>query len=371
MNMKRAVCALVTITTMALAGCGGGGGGSSPMSSNNMNGIPTTPTTPTPPGNTGGGNSSLTESQLYGDIDTYSEVAANAPGFGSITQSSNGNGISTDRVETALHADGNLTVTVSAGNGTESLKLDSRQHQHTNLTGTAWLSNSPIRQGWSRNGWVLSKSDTNNVAISVAYTVWENSDPTNYLAGGYWTKTNGTSVTEMGMFGDFGTGSVFGYYDDQNRPWQRPITGTATYRGDAEGPYTRDGDAGVWWGELVLNANFATNSINGCVGCDEVLVDTGIYVYEIEDLSQDDYTRESLYISLEGTNNINNDGSFNGTLELVNHGTDIPVSSSQGKWGGLFSENTGTTSTPAFAAGTLAGTAENIGFIGILFGEQP
>ena len=364
MNMKRAVCTLVTITTMVLAGCGGGGGGSSPMSSNNMNDTPTTPTTPTV--------MSLTESQLYGDIAKYGEVANNGTNFGSITQSSNGNnGISTDRVETVLKANGELTVIVRDGSGDVSLELDSSQHEIEDLNGTVWTSDSETPTGWSRNAWVLSKNDTNNVVLSVAYTLWENSDITNYLAGGYWIKANGTDVTEMGTFGDAGTGSVFSYYDEQNSPWQRPITGTATYLGDAEGAYTEDGDAGVWWGELKLNANFATNSINGCVGCSEVN-DTGIYTYTtIDDLKKDNYTRENLYISLGGTNNINNDGSFNGTLELVNYDTNSPVSSSQGKWGGLFSENTGTTSTPAYAAGTLAGTAGTTGFIGVLAGSQP
>ena len=105
MNMKRAVCALVTITTMALAGCGGGGGGSSPMSSNNINDTPTTPTTPTPPGNTGGGDSmpttfaGLTSTTAENAQHAAAQVADAIPRFGSVTQSSNTvNNITQDQV---------------------------------------------------------------------------------------------------------------------------------------------------------------------------------------------------------------------------------------------------------------------------------
>lgn len=93
MNTMRPVLCFAVIATMALAGCGGGGGGSSPMT-----GMP--PTQPPPAERA---PSQLTESQLYGDIDTYRNVATNSPAFGSITQSS----ISTDRVETTLDANGN------------------------------------------------------------------------------------------------------------------------------------------------------------------------------------------------------------------------------------------------------------------------
>ena len=70
----------------------------------------------------------------------------------------------------------------------------------------------------------------------------------------------------MGTFGDAGEGSVFSYYDGQNSSWQRPITGTATYLGEAEGAYVdSDGEAGVWWSRLMLSADFATNSISACI----------------------------------------------------------------------------------------------------------
>ncbi|MDE0144501.1 MAG: hypothetical protein OXL95_01380, partial [Nitrospira sp.] len=82
-NMKRTVCILVTITTMALAGCGGGGGGGG--TTNSMGG-------------------SMPDSQQPSDATTFAELSTTAamnariaaakvadarPRFGSITQSSN------------------------------------------------------------------------------------------------------------------------------------------------------------------------------------------------------------------------------------------------------------------------------------------
>ena len=371
MNLQRLVCTLFMMTTMALAGCGGGGA-MSPMDQRGDNSSVGPPDNMMP---NGGAMTELTESQLYGDIQSYREVAANSPAFGSITQSSNGNGISTDRVETTLDANGELTLVVRDGNGAVSLELDSRQHEHTNLNGTAWMDDSDedFPQNWSGNGWVLSKQDGNDVVVALAYTAWNNTDVTDYLAGGYWIKGNEQGVTEMGTFGDAGEGSVFSYYDDPNSSWQIPITGTATYLGEAEGAYADpDGDAGVWWSRLMLTADFATNSISGCVGCpeaDPARDDRGIYTYTtIDDLENDRWTEEDRYISL-GSGNINNDGSFDGTLTVLELNTDNELDS-EGKWGGLFSENSNASTHPSQAVGTLGGTAEGHGFIGVFHGQR-
>ena len=189
----------VAAALIGLSACGGGGGSSGLMSEVPGGNMP-------PTDMQGGGGEvdgvpmQLTETQLYGDIDAYGEVAANSPNFGSITQSSNGNGISTDRVETTLEAGGELTVVVRDGNGGVSLELDSLADLTENLNGTAWMDDGAedFPSNWSGNGWVLSKQDGNDTVVAVAYTAWEDTDDTNYLAGGYWVKVNANDdVTEM------------------------------------------------------------------------------------------------------------------------------------------------------------------------------
>ena len=79
--------------------------------------------------------------------------------------------------------------------------------------------------------------------------------------------TTGDGVEEIGTFGDAGSGSVFAYVD-AGPAWTAPATGSATYLGEAEGAYVYDDEEGVWWSRMMLEADFATSKINGCVGCD-------------------------------------------------------------------------------------------------------
>ena len=78
---------------------------------------------PTEPG---GLLASLGENQLFGDLNAYRAVSSNSPNFGSITQSSNGNGVSTDRVETTLDRNRDLTGAVRNGSRAVSLLLEPR-----------------------------------------------------------------------------------------------------------------------------------------------------------------------------------------------------------------------------------------------------
>ena len=365
MNAKvaRLTCAvLATVGLIGLSACGGGGG-----SSKNMQ--------PTEK------NMQLDEANLYGAgaIDKYEQLAANSPNFGSITQSSNGNnGISTDKVETDLAA-GKLTVTVKDENNDVSLKLDSRTDLYENINNTAWMDDEELPVGWSGDAWILAKQDGEDLVVSFAYVAWDDNDVTNYLAGGYWFKSNEDGVTEVGTFGDAGPGSIFSYYDDQNSSWERPTSGTATYLGSAEGAYVGpDGDGGVWWSRLMLTADFPDSSIDGCVGCVEAdpdRYDSGVYIYSnIEDLKADRWDKPDtdIYIVLKRAS-IEDDGSFEGELNVQELITNNELDSN-GKWGGLFSENSDAASSPEAVAGTLGGNTDTgtgeYGFVGVFFGQQ-
>ncbi len=383
---------MVAAVFVGLSACGGGGGSDRmdmPESSSD-NG---TPSSDMPAGDSSSMTDSmtdtsdtmsntpthLTEEQLYGDISTYNSMANNSPNFGSTTQSSNGdsNNKTTDRVETMMDANGELSLTIRDSNDDISVQLDSRDDLFENLNGTAWMDDTEqdYPQGWSGNGWALAKQEGNEVVVGFAYTSWEDTDVTNYLAGGYWVKGNeADGVTELGAFVDAGPGSVYSYYDGQNASWQNPVTGTATFLGSAEGAYVDSiGEAGIWWSRLMLSANFATNSITGCIGCqaaDPSGIDQGVYTYTtIDDLRDDRWTEEDLYVSLRG-GSISNDGSFEGSLKLLELSTNTELDSN-GKWGGLFSENSSSSTHPSEAGGTLAGTTTSgIGFAGVFHGRR-
>lgn len=314
----------------------------------------------------------LTETRLYGDIAAYRAVAANRPSFGSVTQSSNGNGITTNRIATSLESGGHLALVVRDGNGGVSLELDSRTDLEEDLRGTAWMSDDGLPSNWSGNGWVLSRQDGSDRAVALVYTLWNNTNSTDYLAGGYWVRTSeNDEVTELGTFGDAGPGSVFSYFDEPNPTWERPHTGTATYLGSAEGAFVEpNGDGGVWWSRARIDVDFATQTISGCIGCPEADpsgIESGVYVYTtIEDLKADWWTETDYSLTFD-SGRVGSDGSFESTLSALalTSGSEL---TSQGKWGGLFSENSSGATHPLQMAGTLGGTADGNGFIGVFLG---
>ena len=371
--LSAAACAIV------LSGCGSSSG-TTPQSMMKQPPAtmqpPATTQPPAPPGGGGqNGGTNFTQPQLQGDLAAAARLADAEPRFGSIVQSSNAeSGVTSDAVDTALTVDaagnGVLSMTVTNGAGEESLSLNGREHLHTDLTGTAWMSDQDLPEGWSGNGAILAKRDGTATTVAFVYTAWEDADSTNYLAGGYWVTGSddgsGGVDYEIGTFGDFGDGSVFNHGSDG---WTKPASGTATYAGAAEGTYHAAGGSGVWWGGLTLAADFAGGTINGCVGC-STDPEERIYTYEtIAELKADDGTLESGTIRL-GEASITDDGTFKGAVSVTGPG----VTTSSGNWGGTFSDNDAVDTTPARAAGTLGGKytdAEGNGaFAGVFVGDK-
>ena len=173
------------------------------------------------------------------------------------------------------------------------------------------------------------------------------------------------------------TGSVFAYADDTNSTWMRPASGEATYYGAAEGAFVWGDEEGVWWSRMKLEAAFATQTIVGCVGCDAADprfnppegLDRGVYTYSnLEDLKNDDWTEESVFLDLEGTSNIMEDGTFQGTFTFKDLDDNTPLGGDGGRWGGRFSETDADTPEPEEVAGTLGGTFDYDGVDGGLVG---
>ena len=83
---------------------------------------------------------------------------------------------------------------------------------------------------------LLVDYDTDETTITYAVVSWNDNDPTDYLAGGYWLHFSGDvlgsnfTVDEAGAFVD---GPEI---DMANRPIM-PSQGSATYLGEAEGLY--------------------------------------------------------------------------------------------------------------------------------------
>lgn len=336
------------------------------------------------------------------------KAVKNAPAFHStsITQSSNSASVSTmfdgTNVELTIeHQPGSkFTLKSSTNSVTETLDRD------VSVT-EALAPDSPV-SGHMLRDWTLF--DNSRTGTSSAHVVisWNNSDPTDYLAGGYWMHLSGDLSNESIASADIGA-----YIDGTEFAGAPilPVLGTATYRGHASGLYTFSygpswaniprppgvepgtREAGVYTGIANLTADFETNTISGCIGCIMEGEDPEMVILETAgDIIDPDGNRYDLYAVYHNRERgMPGDGSWSriklgdapidpstGTFT----GTDITVeidyfqgSTSSGTWGGKFSNKPEGSGEPRLVGGTTSvewshPDGDNAVFIGNFFADK-
>ena len=349
--MQTRIIAAIAAALM-LTACGGGGGG----------GSPTTSVTPELMPRIAVAN----VQQVPSTQSAASRVATSVPAFGSVTQSANKDGvtgISTDRASTTF--DGEtfvLRVDRRAGND---IDLNSAE----DITDGYLYDRSPIPgHDAGADGYIIDYKTSETTAAYVGVS-WLNSDPSDYLAGGYWLHVvgdalgNNSVVDEAGAFMDGPEMSL------SNRPTM-PVRGSATYSGYAEGLYAAtygsdfptvrgETEIGLFYGGLQLTADFAARTIGGCVGCNEPIV--------VDDVETD-------YRLRLGAASFDTRGTFRGSSMTLESAT-VPIASTTGNWGGMFSNRLDAASEPRLVAGTLGGEARTPGgtesaFVGAWYGTK-
>ena len=354
----------VLCSVVLLAACGGGGGGGGGSSSSGAAGP-----TPTVSG-VQSANPGVTRASA-------GRVADNLPAFGSVTQSSSGSvsGVTTDAASTTF--DGrNVSLTVRRQDGS-SFSLNSAAHREGRVSAAADIPGHDTIRG----DLLIDYSNTEGTVAAV-YVSWDNTDPLDYLAGGYWLHARG-NFSNLTI-----TGAEVGAFVDGpelDGPISVPVSGSATYRGPTEGLFaqiwgTDDPNAspgtsmvGGFNATIDLTANFAANTISGCVGC------TG--TVEIAGIVEDGRTGESAYA--EGYSNsvlrlgpasIASDGSFR-NRKMSMSSSDFNITSTTGSWGGQFSNRADAGGDPRLAAGTYGGRAVTSGgtqtvFVGAYYANK-
>ena len=342
-----------TFSVLALAACGGGGGGVTVS-----NGGPSTPTL----ADARSANGSAARS-------AGAQAASNLPNFGSVTQSTNAGsvaGISGDAALTSF--DGrNVRVTVQRMDGSR-LAFDSATDR---VDGESYP---PILPGYSYRGDALLTSTATTLSVAAVYTNWNSANPTDYLAGGYWMHLEGrTDTLEI-------TGADIGAFVDgpelSGVP-TLPRLGTASYSGRAGGLYAYESvrftEVGEFGTDAQLTANFASNTISGCVGCEEGITVWGVATDANGDISE--FGDETVPVRLRlGETEIRPNGNFrNRNVRL--EGDDRTVTHTDGSWGGQFSNIPTQTGEPRLVAGTAgAEWTEADGsrgvFVGAWFGTR-
>ena len=343
--MQRVVFVLAAL---ALAACGGGGGGGGVATSAQPEA--TIPHADVPPVVT-------TAGVLSGDPGATRSAAERAavalPAFGSVTQSANRHGVSgvsTDRTETSIDGD-EFTMTINRQDGSFVTLSTVDDYYILNPPGESTLPGHNAVQ----DGYILDYTPQEATVAYVAVS-WDNDDPTDYLAGGYWIRAIGDTAGsnfEIDSAGAFVDGPELSM---SSRPTM-PLLGTARYIGEAEGLYgasagtdvpgaqVGDTEIGLFNGDVALTADFGAGTIGGCVGCNG-----GIFA---------DGESTDLLMRL-GATPFEGNGTFRGaSVALESRSTDI--TSTSGAWGGMFSNLPGSDGNPRLVGGTVGAAATTSG----------
>lgn len=131
--------------------------------------------------------------------------------------------------------------------------------------------------------WTMLRPSPEGATVSAHFISWDNSDPGDYLAAGYWLHLS--EVSAQGRPLDFENAQAGAFMDGPELQGQAssnfPITGQASYFGHAQGYYVgRFGsdpanpqitagstEAGGFGSAIQLTADFEDRTIGGCMGC--------------------------------------------------------------------------------------------------------
>ena len=330
----RSLTALAAV--FSLVACGGGGGGGTAS-----NGGPSGP----------GAAPSLAEAQAANPGATRSagaQAAGNLPNFGSVTQSSNGGSVAgvTGDAASASFNGRNVRLTVRRADGSR-LVLDAA----TDRIGSE--NYAPIVPGYSYRGDALLTHTATSVSVAAVYTNWNNADPTDYLAGGYWMHFSGRS-DPLTI-----TGAEIGAFVDGPEISSAPTLpnlGTATYSGRAGGLYgysygsATGAEIGEFAAATTLTANFNADTISGCIGCNGGVFVTGVAT----GANGQTQTFTDVHVPARlrlGAAPIGSGGAFR-NRDVVLERDDATVTQTSGSWGGRFSNVQSQAGDPRLVAGT-------------------
>lgn len=232
----------------------------------------------------------------------------------------------------------------------------------------------PEMPNHSGRAWQLMNASSHTTSLAYALVAWDNEDPTSYMAAGWWMHFPGQLPYEL-RFGDNETWIfIDGPEIDPESPPTLPLEGRATYAGTSGGVYyyrhgsdagEREGlwDLAEFAATMSITADFAAESVEGCVGCVGPIVlqqtHLGDRVVNLAHEALGDRLTETPTIPTDfelqfATTHFNRDGTFESDPEspaaTVVH-PDRPIVYSEGFWGGHFSNRPDENGDPRLVAG--------------------
>ena len=213
--------------------------------------------------------------------------------------------------------------------------------------------------------WILRKTRHDSSSLVYALIGWDDDNPSDYLAAGYWLRFPGPRVFGRGLVAAERQVFIDGPEIDLFNPPQLPVSGTAIYVGPVGGLYEyshgsdwTDVDAPVVADEFAatmsVQADFSAGTLSGCIGCtgDIRIERRHLYAYlgfrrrPVPAAPPTDY---ELHFGLTA---IDPDGTFRSADVSVLH-PDRIVTQSGGSWSGSLSNVPDDDGFPRLVAGKL------------------
>ena len=216
--------------------------------------------------------------------------------------------------------------------------------------------------GHQARDWTFIKEVEEGTSIAYALVSWDGDDPADYLMAGWWAEFPDQHLPNLSFRDSIQYAIVDGPEIDPSAPPRLPLQGQASYVGQAGGLYTYV--AGTDWGEdegafvideyegvITMTADFAGNTVRGCIGCEGDLVTRrahfGIFLGdEVRDV-RSIATDYELHL---GEAPFNPDGTFDHPEVTVTH-PERTITHSEGGWGGALSNIPDQEGNPRLAAG--------------------
>ena len=220
----------------------------------------------------------------------------------------------------------------------------------------------PVQPNHSSREWILADNHYDGRVFLYALVSWDNADPTDYLAAGWWliyppgVPIRAFEAAARGVFLD-------GPELDPANPPDLPLAGTASYVGSMGGLYTYN--YGRAWGELAestevtefngpvsLTADFDRNRLAGCLGCQgPIATAPGRHLAPAVPWGADDPAALPADYDVRFEASIGASGAFEDAAIAVAH-PDRTVVSSAGTWQGQFSNVPDVDGNPRRAVGS-------------------
>jgi len=234
--------------------------------------------------------------------------------------------------------------------------------------------------GHQARDWTFIKDVEEGTSIAYALVSWDGDNPADYLMAGWWAEFPDQHFPELSFRDSIQYAIVDGPEIDPSNPPGLPLEGQASYVGQAGGLYAYV--LGTDWGEdegayvideyegaISITADFATNTLSGCIGCEDDLVTRrahfGIF---LGDEVLDVRSIAAGYELHFGDTALNPDGTFEDVDVTVKHPSRT-VTDSEGYWGGSLSNLPDQEGDPRLVAGfSTADFEESDGSVGTFFG---